>query len=169
MDYLRIKNFPGIQPYAIWWHTIPRNFWPSFIKTWCGILKIWQKMLIFGPFLTLIPYNPVIKNFFQKSDWNIFYSYQDTTLCKVSEKSDERFSRYGVTHARTHTRTTLNALVFRHKAERPINSLHITKLDHTTSTIWKKLAWPKTSKAPFYHHMQCILTPKNFVTRFGAF
>ena len=54
------------------------------------------KMLIFGPFLTLIPYNPGLKNFFQKSAWNIFYSYQDTTLCKVSEKSDARFSRYEV-------------------------------------------------------------------------
>ena len=113
----RSRIFPGIKPHVIWWQTTSRNFWPSFMKIWCGVWKIWQKLLIFDPFLTLIPYNPEIKNFFQKSAWNIFSiisSYhQDTTLCKVSEKSDARFSRYGVTHAHTHAhthaRTTLNA------------------------------------------------------------
>ena len=54
------------------------------------------KMLIFGPFLTLIPYNPL---------GTFFHSHQDTTLCKVSEKSDAQFSRYRVTHTHTDTRT----------------------------------------------------------------
>ena len=63
------------------------------------------KMLIFGPFLTLIPYNPDIKIFFKNPLGTFFHSHQDTTLCKVSEKSDVRFPRYGVTHAHTHART----------------------------------------------------------------
>ena len=39
----------------------------------------------------------------------------------------------------------------------------MTKLDHTTSTDWKKLA-KNLRKTPFYHHMQCIFDPKRVKT-----
>ena len=57
-----------------------------------------------GQFWTVFGQNGQNGNFFQKSAWNIFLALTSPNF-KVSEKSNERFSRNRVTHARTHART----------------------------------------------------------------
>ena len=53
-------------------------------------------------FWTVFGQNGQNGNFFQKSAWNIFFSHlQALTNCKVSEKSNERFSSNRVTYERT--------------------------------------------------------------------
>ena len=47
------------------------------------------------------------REFFKKSAWNIFSHLQALTNCKVSEKSNERFSSNSVTYARRHGRESL--------------------------------------------------------------
>ena len=64
-----------------------------------------------GQFWTVFGQNGQNGNFFQKSAWNIFSHLQALTNCKVSEKSNERFSSnsvtYGQTHVCTHERTRI--------------------------------------------------------------
>ena len=57
-----------------------------------------KKMAIFGRFLTVIPYNPEIKIFFQKSAWNIFLVLSRYNFVQSFKK---------ILH--TDTLTTLNA------------------------------------------------------------
>ena len=61
------------------------------------------------------------REFFQKSAWNIFSRLQALTNCKVSEKSNERFSSNRVTYARTYARTDVNPQVSNDFVERPKN------------------------------------------------
>ena len=58
-----------------------------------------------APFWTVFGQNGRNGNFFQKSAWKFFSHLQAQTNCKVSEKSNERFSSNSVTYARTHGRT----------------------------------------------------------------
>ena len=60
-------------------------------------LAFWAKMVNFGQFLAKMGET----GFFQKSAWKIFLRLQALTNCKVSEKSNERFSRNCVTNERT--------------------------------------------------------------------
>ena len=77
--------FPD-QDYSIWIMTnrIPQLL-AKFIKIWCRMQCL--------RFFSKIPLE------------DFFYSHQDTTLCKFSEKPYVRFSRYGVAHTRTHVQT----------------------------------------------------------------
>ena len=54
------------------------------------------------PFLAKISKTRI---FFKNPLGTFFQPYQDVALCKKSSKSDARFSRYSVTHARTNERT----------------------------------------------------------------
>ena len=92
-------------------------------------------------FLTLIPYNPWIKIFFKKTKTSLSSPNQVTTWFQKSEQSHEQFSR-SLSNGRTSGRTDERKLNHKSQPLRGgpiISSLHITKLDHTTSTIWKKL------------------------------
>ena len=57
-----------------------------------------------GQFWPVFGQNGQNRNFFQKCAWNIFY-LQALTNCKVSEKSNERFSSNRVTDGRTDAQT----------------------------------------------------------------
>ena len=61
-----------------------------------------------GQFWTVYGQNGQNGNFFQKSAWKFFFlRLQALTNCKVSEKSNERFSSNRVTYVRTDVRTDL--------------------------------------------------------------
>ena len=56
-------------------HTMTNHISQLLAKFHQNLMKRFEDMAKnanFWPILTLIPYNPVIKNFFQKSAWNIF-------------------------------------------------------------------------------------------------
>ena len=60
---------------------------------------------ILGQFWTVFGQNGQNGNFFKKALGTFFLHLQALTNCKVSEKSNERFSSNRVTHARTDART----------------------------------------------------------------
>ena len=82
----------------------PPTFGQLSSKSDVALLKIWQKMLILGPFLTLISYNPGIKNFFQKSAWNIFFTLIKIQLCAKFQKNLMRGFLDMVLRTHAHTR-----------------------------------------------------------------
>ena len=58
-----------------------------------------------GQFWTVFGQNGQNGKFFQKSAWKIFSRLQALTNCKVSEKSNEEFSRNCVIYEQTDERT----------------------------------------------------------------
>ena len=90
--------------------------------------NFWQFLAKNGQFL----------NFFQKSaSWNIFYVSKALSNCQVSEKSNERMSRYerdALTYAHTYIHTYKGQLIGL-PAARPI-IVHFGYLRLTESSTW---------------------------------
>ena len=78
----------------------------------------WAKIANFGQFLAKMGKTEI---FFKKTLGTFFSSLQALTNCKVSEKSNERFSSNSVTDGRTYGRTDVNPQVSNEFVERPKN------------------------------------------------
>ena len=87
------ENFHRHNTTVKWLKAIVLSFWASYVKFWCAVLKKKLK----NDFLP-----KMAKNGEKRPNENFF---QDVALCKKKSKSDARFSRYGVTDARTDART----------------------------------------------------------------
>ena len=152
MDYLQIKNFPGIQPFAIWWKTIFPNFWPSFTKFWCSVWKIRGKKLIFRPFFTLILYNPEIMIFFQKSAWNIFFTFIKIQLCAKFQKNlmrgfpDIVLHTHAQTHGQTNNPECIGLPAFMPRDQKSVESPSVKK--RISYCFWKCVEMPSIQIHP---------------------
>ena len=88
----------------------------------CEKPPFFSKMANFGQFLAKMDKTAI---FFKKALETFFSHLQALTNCKVSEKSNERFSSNSVTYGRTHART--------HGRE----SLGLQRLRRETKNAWK--------------------------------
>ena len=94
-------------------------------------MAFWAKMANFGEFLAKMGKTG---NFSKKALGTFFSRLQALTNCKVSEKSNERFSSNSVTDGRTHIRTD------------GCESLGLQRLRRETKNVRKKICL-----TPFWH------------------